>query len=102
MYVKHHEQGKVADLCNHLPFLQVVSHQHDNCFAVEHKVQHGWPVLQMAPHVTAEEVDVDQMLQCWIPFHADAQLLSDPAACTIRRYQVVTFQVVRQALQHYF
>lgn len=40
-------------------------------------------MLQVVPHVTAEEVDVDQMLQCWISYHANAKLLSDPATGTV-------------------
>ena len=87
-------------LCYHFALLQVVGHQHHNGLAVEHKVQHSRAELEKISHVPAEEMDVDQMLQCRIANHGDAQLLSDPAAGAICGHQVVTVQLARRPLWH--
>lgn len=88
-----------SHLRNHLAFLQIVSHQNHNGLAAEHKVQHGRAVLEMMPQVLAEEVDVDQVLHGRLANHGDIQLLSNAAACTIRCNQILSFHLIRSALQ---
>jgi hypothetical protein len=69
-------QTRVCPHLRHkLSFFQVMCHHHCHQLPVEHKVQHGRPLLllqQAAPQCRAAEVDAHQVLQRILALAGDA------------------------------